>query len=504
MSSGTGAVRISNSGEGGRGADGGRQVVLSHLDYPPTMTTATPPQTAPSWWPLLPALRTRHPGVAAVRTAWLMMGLLAVLLAFLEARLDWSGIPLHILGFEVPLTIYPPLILTLLLTLWLGPSWGATFAWLATFTSAWTSGMSWSLAALFALATPLELLIVWGSLTILGIPTDLRGWGSVFRFLGVALIAATASSLAALVYIDSQALDLVSGQRIWQGWIIGDVLQMAIAIPILRLFSGRVRSWVDRQFPDPPRHEVSYTRSVLLVVVVVLSLVTLVAQGVWSMVGTLHIPEDARTLSGQPLLPRLRELALFLGLLLAVTFATTMVFTAALARVSERERLVSRRDPLTGALNRRSFADEYAKESDRSRRLGKGMAIILVDLDHFKAVNDRHGHDAGDEVLRQLVRRLSTVIRDHDLLFRWGGDEFVVLLPHTSTDDLPTLAERIRSAVAAEPMVPHTAAEPVRLTVSCGAAGSSEAPRDPDSLLAMADASLYHAKRNGRDRVEIA
>jgi diguanylate cyclase (GGDEF)-like protein len=433
-----------------------------------------------------------------------MVGLLSVLLAFLEAKLDWSGIPLHLAGFEVPLTIYPPLILTLLLALWLGPTWGGSFAWLATFTSALTQGVAVPLAALFALATPLELLIVWGCLTILGVPTDLRGRGNVLRFLGVALIAATASSLAALVYIDSQALDLVSGQRIWQGWIIGDVLQMAIAIPILRLFSGRVRSWVDRQFPDPPRHEVSYTRSVLLIVVVVLILVTLVAQGVWSMVGTLHISEEARTLTGEPLAPRLRELGLFLGLLLAVTFATTMVFTAALARVSERERLVSRRDPLTGALNRRSFVDEYTKEADRSRRLGKGMAVILVDLDHFKAVNDRHGHDAGDEVLRQLVRRLSTVIRDHDLLFRWGGDEFVVLLPHTSTEDLPTLAERIRVSVASEPMVTHTVAEPVRLTVSCGVAGSNEVPREADPLIALADAALFRAKRNGRDRVEIA
>ena len=467
------------------------------------MTIVAPPPTGPTWWPLLPSLRTRDPGVAAVRAAWLMVGLLAVLLAFFEAKADWSGIPVSILGFEFSLTIYPPLLLTLLVTLWVGPAWGGTFAWLATFVSAVTQGMSRPLAALFAFATPLELLIVWSCLTILGVSPDLRGKGDVLRYLGVIVIAATASSLAALLFIDTQSLDLVSGQRIWQGWIIGDVLQMAIAIPILRLFGWRVRSWVDRQFPDPPRQEVSYTRSVFIVVGVVGILVMLVTQGVWSMVGTLQIAEDARTLSGEPLLPRLRELALFLGLLLAVTFTTTMVFTAALARVSERERLVSRRDPLTGALNRRSFPDEYLKEADRSRRLGKGMALVIVDLDHFKAINDRHGHDAGDEVLRQVVRRLSTVIRDHDLLFRWGGDEFVVLLPHTGLDDAPALAERIRHAVAAEPLVPHTVAEPVRLTVSCGVAGSAEAPPEPDSLLALADAALFHAKRNGRDRIEM-
>ena len=224
------------------------------------MMTFAPPPVGPTWWPLLPALRSRDPGVAGVRVAWLMVGLLAVLLAYFEARLDWSGIPIRVAGIDLALTIYPPLILTLLLTLWVGPSWGGTFAWLATFTSAVTSGMAVPLAALFALATPLELVIVWGCLTILGVPADLRGWGSIVRFLGVAVIAATASSLAALVYIDSQALDLISGQRIWQGWIIGDVLQMALAIPLLRLFGNRVRSWVDRQFPDPPRQEVFVPR----------------------------------------------------------------------------------------------------------------------------------------------------------------------------------------------------------------------------------------------------
>ncbi len=167
--------------------------------------------------------------------------------------------------------------------------------------------MEWPLASLFAFATPLELLIVWGCLTILGVSPDLRGRWAVLRFLGVAVIAATASSLAALVYIDSQSLDLLSGQRIWRGWIIGDVLQMAVAIPVLRLFGWRVRSWVDRQFPDPPRQEVSYTRSVVIVVAVVTILVMLVTQGVSSMVSSLRIAEDATTLSGEPLLPRLRD-----------------------------------------------------------------------------------------------------------------------------------------------------------------------------------------------------
>ncbi|HEU4569938.1 MAG TPA: GGDEF domain-containing protein [Gemmatimonadales bacterium] len=468
------------------------------------MTTPQPAglHTGPTWWPLLPALRDRTPGVTGVRVAWLIVGLMAVLSAYLEARLNWSGIPVTILGVELALTVYPPLILTLLLTLWFGPAWGGTFAWLATFTSALTSGMPLALAALFALATPLELLIVWGCLTILGISPDLGSRRDTLRYLGVAVIAATASSLAALLYVDVRALDILAGQRVWQGWIVGDVLQMALAVPILRLWGSEVRGWVDRQFPEPPLHEVSYTKSVLLVTGIVLCLVALVAQGVWRTLGSLQIPAEAVTSSGEPLLPRLRELGLFLGLLSLVTFATTMVFTATLARISERVRVISRHDPLTGALNRRAFEDEYRKEADRSRRLGRGMAAVLVDLDHFKTINDRFGHEAGDDVLRQVVRRIVGVIRDHDLLFRWGGDEFLVLLPHTAPADAPGLAERVRQACT-EPIVALGVPEPVVLTVSCGVAAAAEAPKEAGALVALTDAAMYRAKRGGRDRVEV-
>jgi diguanylate cyclase (GGDEF)-like protein len=467
------------------------------------MRPVDPTLTGPTWWPFLPALRNFR-ATSGVLVGWLIIGLLSVALAVLEAKLGWSGMVIRAWGYEVPITIYPPLLLSLLLTLWLGPAWGGGVAWISTFVSGLVGQMPIGLAALFAFATPLELLIVWGSLTILGVPADLRGQGAVLKFLGVATIAAIASSLAALLYIDSQSLDLVSGQRIWQGWIIGDILQMALAVPILRLAGAQVRTWVDRQFPDPPRHVVSYTRSVVLVMVVVLMLFALVAIGASQMITSLQIPETARTATGEPLLPRLRELGLFLGLLVAATFGTTMVFTATLARVSERERLVSRRDPLTGALNRRSFREEYQREADRSRRLGLGIAVVVIDLDHLKSINDRHGHDTGDEVLRQFTRRVSSVIRDHDLLFRWGGDEFVLLLPHTSGEEAPAMAERVRAAIAAEPMVTHTVADPVRLTVSCGVACTLEIPHEPDALVALADAALYRAKHDGRGRVFVA
>jgi diguanylate cyclase (GGDEF)-like protein len=296
-------------------------------------------------------------------------------------------------------------------------------------------------------------------------------------------------------------LDVVHGRYIWQGWLVGDLIQMVVLTPpLLHLAGARVRRWVDRQFPVPPRHTVRYGKTVGIVVGIVLVVSALALQGTRMAIASLGIPPNGVTAGGEPLLPHLREIGWFLALLLAVVIVTISMLAAALARIGERERHVARRDQLTGAFNRRAFYDLYQKEADRSRRLGRGISLIQVDVDHFKRVNDRFGHEAGDEVLRQLVRRTQTVMREHDLLFRWGGEEFLVLLPHTGPDDAAQLAERIRTVVADEPFGRYDGTPPIPLTVSLGAVGAS-APPDPDELIGLADVACYLAKEQGRNRV---
>ncbi len=90
---------------------------------------------------------------------------------------------------------------------------------------------------------------------------------------------------------------------------------------------------------------------------------------------------------------------------------------------------------------------------ERAHRLGHGVSLVFLDIDHFKRINDRHGHETGDRVLQQLAARLQATVRETDLLFRWGGEEFVILLAHTAAEDAPVLAERIRAAVAERPFV---------------------------------------------------
>jgi diguanylate cyclase (GGDEF)-like protein len=157
---------------------------------------------------------------------------------------------------------------------------------------------------------------------------------------------------------------------------------------------------------------------------------------------------------------------------------------------------LSRTDPLTGLLNRRVFDEALRREVARARRYEYPLSLTLLDLDHFKQVNDAHGHRAGDRVLEQFARLLTGFFRESDTVHRYGGEEFAVLLPHTPYGGALDAVRRV-VAVAAETPVQIGRAE-LRVTVSAGVASLEQAvERD---LVAEADAALYEAKRQGRNR----
>ncbi len=158
-------------------------------------------------------------------------------------------------------------------------------------------------------------------------------------------------------------------------------------------------------------------------------------------------------------------------------------------------------DGLTGALNRRRFLELAKVEIDRCRRYDQPMAVLVVDVDHFKAINDMHGHAVGDQVLHAFVQGVMTILRGSDLFARIGGDEFAGLLPQTDAAGAQALAERLLAVVRANPVV--TASGVVAYSVSVGVAmpGSSSSHSETiDALLGAADQALYQAKGQGRDR----
>lgn len=156
---------------------------------------------------------------------------------------------------------------------------------------------------------------------------------------------------------------------------------------------------------------------------------------------------------------------------------------------------LSATDPLTGALNRRSCERILEEELVRSERYGRPLSVLLFDIDHFKRINDEHGHAAGDAVLRDLADRVRAVVRQNDALVRWGGEEFLVVMPETVAEGARVAAERIRRVVERDPLGPG-----VPTTLSGGVA-TARAGDDQDSLVHRADELLYRAKNTGRNRI---
>jgi len=158
-------------------------------------------------------------------------------------------------------------------------------------------------------------------------------------------------------------------------------------------------------------------------------------------------------------------------------------------------------DGLTGALSRRAFFAAVEQEAERSSRYGGKMSLMMIDLDHFKKVNDRHGHAAGDRALKLAAQAIRTGLRDIDALGRMGGEEFAVLLPQTTLAGAVEVAERLRKAVAAIAIPVDPQPMTVQLTVSIGVAERPDDETDFDRVLSRADAALYRAKEEGRNRV---
>jgi diguanylate cyclase (GGDEF)-like protein len=189
-----------------------------------------------------------------------------------------------------------------------------------------------------------------------------------------------------------------------------------------------------------------------------------------------------------------RELALWLGSQAAIALENVRL-----------HRLVARQastDGLTELANRREFEDSLANEISRAERFGGSLALILADLDNFKQVNDRFGHQAGDEVLRTFADILRETVRDIDVAARYGGEEFAILLPQTDIAGAERLAERLRGAVETRPTA-HAQGIPVVVTSSFGVASFPEAGTAP-GLFAAADEALYRAKRAGKNCVVCA
>ncbi len=171
-------------------------------------------------------------------------------------------------------------------------------------------------------------------------------------------------------------------------------------------------------------------------------------------------------------------------------------------KVQTRERLLEQQvliDPLTGAFNRRAYEQRIQEEWQRFKRYGHVFSLIVLDLDHFKKINDRYGHSAGDLVLKEVVRRINKNLRESDLLFRYGGEEFVVILPGTELKGGMEVAVKIKNLIQGTKFVYK--GEVLSVTLSGGVTQVFESDGDPLDVFDRADMALYQAKASGRNRI---
>jgi diguanylate cyclase (GGDEF)-like protein len=181
--------------------------------------------------------------------------------------------------------------------------------------------------------------------------------------------------------------------------------------------------------------------------------------------------------------------------------AVVSIENATLHETVERQAVT---DELTGLANLRAFHSILEREIERSRRFNAPLALVMLDLDHFKQINDEHGHQQGDEVLALVADVLRDFSRDIDAPARYGGEELAVILPQTDSEGAAQLAERMREAVERLEVPRVDGGGSLRLHASFGVAAVPESAVDRDGLIAAADAALYRAKRAGRNRVERA
>jgi diguanylate cyclase (GGDEF)-like protein len=153
---------------------------------------------------------------------------------------------------------------------------------------------------------------------------------------------------------------------------------------------------------------------------------------------------------------------------------------------------------LTGAYNRRKF-DHYAKLSiDKQKRYGSPFSIIMFDVDNFKQINDNYGHNKGDQTLQEISAIVKNTLRNSDKLFRWGGEEFIILLPETSLENARIVAEKLRRSIESNPFNMRHG----NVTVSLGV-GEYKEDEGPDQLILRIDNALLNAKSNGRNKIEL-
>ncbi len=448
---------------------------------------------------------------------WLALCTVTIPSGMLTRVFEWTGLAIELGGVTVHLTVYLPLLICVPLVLWYGFLWAAIPAYFSTFLVAVLGNMPTPWLWIFPLANPLGLAMFTLMYRVSSLRSDVRGSTSIAGFSAIALVAALAGSAGAFVWVYANRVGVNTAYPVWQGWWLGGWLQaLCFTLPTLWLLSPTIERWLAPIKPKRSLQRRDFSHRLLPAIVsVVVVLVTYVTA---ARLFSLKQFEAAAASIGDPavaqqMLNSIDSLSYPLYVLAATLVAigffgyrAAMYWNHTLLKANdllkehnlELEKLATT-DTLTGVYNRRKVLELLHAEFERAKRNGLDLGVMMIDADSFKRVNDTYGHLVGDEVITGLAGRLQSELREYDLLGRYGGEEFIAILPQTVHEQTRVIAERIRAAVAAEPL--ETSAGPLSMTVSLGFATLRAEDPDENGQLDRADRALLLAKEAGRNRV---
>ncbi|MGW8394363.1 GGDEF domain-containing protein [Pseudoduganella sp. HUAS MS19] len=460
-----------------------------------------------SYRELSPVNVWRHgsaPEKRAIFGGWLLLLLLCVALGVATVKWNWSGMPIDMGGVTAYVTIYPPLPICLLLTLTLGWWWGAVPAYCSTLVLALYAGMSLHWALLFACANPLGFSILAIGYRAMVMRRDLRQLTSLMFYVQLCFVASIFGSSGALIWSYTNHIAPGAQLPVWQGWWLGSFLQsVLIGGPAMAVLWPRVDRWQLQRQKLMRRRRGGSRRSVL-------RMLATVAAGVL-IYGFVTIRLAEADAAHAPEVFRQTVWIfywVFAAIIVFIAFFGYQLFshwqdsTDGLLNEMQRmnvdlERLATT-DALTGLLNRRAADRHLDAEWHRARRSGHASALVLLDIDHFKQVNDKYGHPGGDAALRVLASCIRSVMREVDVGARYGGEEFLVVLPETGREGAFVFAERLRERVAGCEINHDNRL--FRCQVSVGIAISDKHEASYEQWVRRADEALYRAKQGGRNQ----
>lgn len=453
---------------------------------------------------------------AIILGLWLLTLALSIGLGLASIVNEWSGIPIPFGGLDVSVTIYPPLIFCVFWVLWMGFWWGFIPAYLSTLVLALFSGMPLGWSLLFAFADPLGLAVL--AVTYRAIPVSYRlhTLNSLLVFIGLSFVSGIMGSTGSFIWSYTNQIAAPDVFPVWQGWWLGAFLQNLLFVaPILYLFSGEVVKWRDRHFQvDESPAELSYLEVVSMGLIIIFGIMVYLYASI--KLGGLRLDfalarGDAEQIAYAARVFSDSTEALFWGvgaILFFFSFFGYQLFnywTRSLRHSAQKLKAantelehLSQVDSLTGLYNRRAWEILVENEFKRAFRCDEVSAVLLLDIDHFKRINDTYGHQAGDAVIRSVAADIRRTKRDSDVAGRYGGEEFLIVMPDTGEEGAYLFAERLRKQIQHTPV--NYNGHSLSLTACVGVATISTGQLDYHAWVGQADRALYQAKLEGRNR----